>query len=235
MKKRIIAAALAVCMMTTLAIGMTLAYFTDTKTADNVFTIGNVAIKLDETFIQDSKLVPGSNKMNNIKKEVFVENTGSEAAYVRVHIAIPSILDDGLNTWDAAKNMLHFNNRNMETGKWNWSTSLDRPDGAYTKNNNWNYYETTIDDISYNVYVVTYETALEKGITTPTAMDQVYLDSKATNADIAKIKETLGDKWQIKVAAEAVQASGFTNAYAAFAETFKTTATDNNPWTVVAP
>ncbi len=229
MKKKILAGALAVCMLATLAIGMTLAYFTDTDNADNVFTVGNVAIDLTEDFEQNSKLLPGSKTQNNIEKKVFVTNTGSEDAYVRVHIAIPSILDDAADTWDAAKNILHFNNSNMATGEWNWSDSLDRPSDAYTKNNNWNFYTTTIDEISYNVYVVTYETALAKGVKTPAAMDQVYLDGKTTNEDITKINETLGAEWQIKVFAEGVQATGFADAYAAFAASLDTKGL-NNPW-----
>lgn len=47
-KKTILVAAIAVMLVAALVVGGTLAYFTDTKTADNTFTMGNVAITLDE-------------------------------------------------------------------------------------------------------------------------------------------------------------------------------------------
>ena len=46
-KKTILVAAIAVMLVAALVVGGTLAYFTDTKSADNVFTMGNVAITLD--------------------------------------------------------------------------------------------------------------------------------------------------------------------------------------------
>ena len=106
--------------------------------------------------------------------------------------------------------------RKFGVGKWNWSKTTGEP---YT--GNWNFYTTTIDDIAYNVYVVTYEAPLAKGVETPEkAMHQVYLDSAITNADVSRINEALGPNWQIKVLAEGVQAAGFTNAYSALNTAF---------------
>lgn len=48
-KKTILVAAIAVMLVAALVVGGTLAYFTDTKSADNVFTVGNVSIKLIES------------------------------------------------------------------------------------------------------------------------------------------------------------------------------------------
>lgn len=52
-KKTILVAAIAVMLVAALVVGGTLAYFTDTKSADNVFTMGNVAITLDETDVSN--------------------------------------------------------------------------------------------------------------------------------------------------------------------------------------
>lgn len=49
MKKKIVALCLVVCLAATAVIGGTLAYFTDTKTAENTFTVGNVKIELLES------------------------------------------------------------------------------------------------------------------------------------------------------------------------------------------
>ena len=226
MKKKI----LSICLVAVIAVmaiaGASLAYLKDTDAEDNVFTFGNVEIDLWENFNESlAHLIPATGSaqngtlQNGIQKEVFVTNTGSEDAYVRVHIAIPAILDNGNPNFDAGKNVLHFNydGENVGEGKWDWSNATGAPyEGS------WNYYETKIDDIDYNVYVVTYEAALVSDASTVSAMTQVYLDSKVTNEDISKIKETLGENWHIHVVAEGVQATGFDNAYVALNTAFGT-------------
>ena len=47
-KKKIVSVALAASLAATAIVGGTLAYFTDTDKADNVFTVGNVDIELTE-------------------------------------------------------------------------------------------------------------------------------------------------------------------------------------------
>ena len=243
MKKKILAIAFAAILAVTAITGASLAYLQDTDTEDNVFTVGNVEIDLYENFVDESKLLPAvydaTNKeyKNAVEKEVFVTNTGSEDAYVRVHIAIPSILDDAQPNFDASKNMLHFNfdMDNVVEGKWNWSNATDG--NNYPKSaDEWNAYKTTIDGVAYNVYVVTYEAALTKDRpTTESAMNQVYLDPKATNEIIAEINETLKKGWHIYVAAEGVQASGFNNAYEALNTAFGTPVDNYDiDWTAAA-
>lgn len=225
MKKKLLAISMVAALGVT-AVGGTLAYFSDTDAQTNTFTTGNVAIDLWEDFGDNEgieELIPavGSAQKgtlkNGIEKEVYVTNTGSENAYVRVHIAIPSILDNAQPDFDASKNVLHFNysKESVADGKWNWSNSVDGTTGS-----DWNYYTTTIDGVSYNVYVVTYETALEKDKKTVDAMSQVYLDSQTSNEDITRIKETLGNNWYIYVAAEGTQAEGFDDAYTALNTAF---------------
>lgn len=229
MKKKIISLCLVLALAATAVVGASLAYFTDTDAQKNTFTTGNVAIDLWEDFGSNSgieKLIPATGSAqagtlkNGVDKEVYVDNTGSEDAYVRVHIAIPQILDDGADTFNAGNNVLHFNytKDSIGEGKWDWSKAAD--DGKYE--GNWNYYETTINDVAYNVYVVTYTSVLKNGQTTVDAMEQVYLDSKVTNEDITQIKATLGDNWYIYVVAEGCQAEGFDNAYDALNTSFGT-------------
>lgn len=224
MKKKIFSLCLVAAIAVMTIAGASLAYLTDTDKADNVFTVGNVDITLEEEFDESlAKLMPavGSAQegtlQNGITKEVFVTNTGSEDAYVRVHIAIPTILDNGNPNFDASSNVLHFNydEENAGENKWDWSNATGAP---YV--GSWNYYETTINNIAYNVYVVTYEKALVSNEETVSAMNQVYLDSKVTNEDITEIKKELGNEWHIYVAAEGVQAAGFADAYAALNTAF---------------
>lgn len=230
MKKKITAISLCVALLAIAIVGASLAYFTDKDAKDNVFTTGKVDISLEENFAQNSKLLPSTGSAqkgtlkNGVTKEIQVKNeNGSEDAFVRVHIAIPQILDNGDSTFDAGQNILHFNyeSASIGEGKWDWSKTTGAP-----YEGNWNYYETTIGNIKYNVYVVTYGTALKAGQTTPEkAMHQVYLDYKVTNADIEKINETLGANWEIKVVAEGCQSDGFDDAYAALNASFGTPGT----------
>lgn len=154
MKRKIIVLAIALCLALTALAGATLAYFTDEEHADNTFTMKGIDITLEEDFEQGSELFPGL----DINKDVRVTNEDhSSEAYVRVHIAVPALLDNN--------GMLHLSasEDSTEDGQWSWAES------AYT---------ATVDGIEYNVYVVTYMTALKSGETTETdALDRVYLDS----------------------------------------------------------
>ncbi len=229
MKRRIVSLCLVAVIAAIAVFAGTLAYFTDTDAKSNVFTTGNVEIELIENFGDNNpktpeKLLPATGSaqkgtlQNGITKEVSVKNTGSEKAFVRVHIAIPSVLDNGNPEFDAGKNTLHFNYdaESIGEGKWDWSKTAG---AAYE--GDWNYYETTIDGIKYNVYVVTYGTALDANAeTTEKAMHQVYLDAHTSQEAIASYNEVLGNNWQIKVLAEGTQSAGFEDAYTALNTAF---------------
>lgn len=241
-KRRILAIAMSLCIVAILAVGASLAYFTDTDKATNTFTVGNVKIDLHEAnkdgavdeeyqkWLKDQVLMPGDNQTNTVAKRVYVENTGASKSYVRVHIAIPSVLDNAQPDYDASKNLLHFNAdpESYATGKWNWGTKIvDGRTGFVATGDSWNQYVTTVDDIQYNVYVVTYETALESKAVTADAMHQVYLYKDVTNEDIEKANETLNDKWNILVFAEGCQVEGFTDAFDALNTSFGTPGATN--------
>ena len=247
MKKKIVALCLCVALAVVAIGGATLAYFTDTDEATNTFTAGNVQIAIKEKFEQNAKLLPGTNEINKVEKIVDVENTGSEKAFVRVHIAVPAdLVDQDINAYN---DMLHvnFTAASAAAGKWSWHPTMT--DGAgWTENGreNNNTYNTTIDNVKYTVWVVTYRTALAKGETAEGAISQVYLDKfvNATvdaNGTITYTKPFFTDRQggtvdanktmtytvptggiQIKIMAEGVQAEGFTDAYAALNEAFGT-------------
>ena len=247
-KKSILMAAIAVMLVAVLVVGGTLAYFTDkTDVVDNVFTTGNVKIAVQEEFEQNSKLVPGTNDTNTVKKVVNVKNAGSEDAFVRVHIAIPAALvDQDINAYN---DMLHMNftGASAADGKWSWHPKMCTGNG-WTDNGraNNNTYNTMIDGVEYTVWVVTYRTALKQGEVAEGAISQVYLDKfvEATVGEdgaVTYTKPFFTDKqggtvdpektmtytvpangFQIKVIAEGVQAEGFSDAYAALNTAFGT-------------
>ena len=76
-------------------VGVTMALLTDTKTVTNTFTIGKVAITLDETKGDGAKLVPGTTIDKDPKVTVIAD---SEACYVFVKIEKSADIADKINT-----------------------------------------------------------------------------------------------------------------------------------------
>ena len=249
MKKKILVLCLVVALAVTAVVGGTLAYFTDTDNETNTFTAGGVKIDLIEqerdghgglqNFTQNQVLMPivGSAQgekdgqgqpvaKNYVDKMVTIQNTGKSGAYVRAYFAIPSALDDGYETFNAGANVLHFNfgNVNGESTydvQWNWMHG-----------NKWNYFETTIDGVAYNVYYADYYQTLAAGATTEQFVSGVYLD-KSFNQQDGKyyafgeeidLSGLISDDGELTVKcpvkAVAVQAAGFDTVDAAITEAF---------------
>ncbi|MDO4567453.1 MAG: SipW-dependent-type signal peptide-containing protein [Clostridia bacterium] len=210
MKKKLIAISLAVAILAVTAIGVSIAYFTDTDNETNTFTMGNVIIDLIEqqrdeegtaleTFEQDKFLVPivGSAQdpadanglptaANYVDKVVTVENTGSLDAYVRAYFAIPAVLD---NTTDAGLNILHFNfgtrpaeadDNDQNNDGWVSTGANDRWIWQ-NADGSWKSFDTTIDGILYNVYYADYYQTLAPEATTERFVNGVYLDANVIN------------------------------------------------------
>ena len=94
MKKKILALSMCIALAAIAIVGASLAYFTDTKTAKNTFTMGNVQIKLDEANIND---LEGDRVTSNeynvypglvVDKDPTVHNTGKNGAWVRAIVTI---------------------------------------------------------------------------------------------------------------------------------------------------
>lgn len=250
MKKKIVALCLCVALAVVAIGGATLAYFTDTDEATNTFTAGGVKIELIEQqvnedgteledFEQDQVLMPivGSAQgakdqfgqpvaANYVDKIVTIQNTGKSDAYVRAYFAIPSALDDGYETFNAGANVLHFNFGNEDGAstygvQWIWKHG-----------DKWNYFETTIDGVAYNVYYADYYQTLAAGATTEQFVSGVYLD-KSFNQQDGKyyafgeeidLSGLISDDGELTVKcpvkAVAVQAAGFDTVDAAITEAF---------------
>ena len=172
---------------------------------------------------------------NYVDKMVTVQNTGSEKAYIRAYFAIPAALDDGYETFNAGLNVLHFNFGNkVENGV---VTSTEGVEWIWTHDNKWNYFETTMDGIKYNVYFADYYQAVEAGATTEQLVQGVYLDKSVDFGKDGKCyafgKEvTLDEGWDwnkvsCPVFAVACQAEGFDSAAAAMDAAF---GANYNPW-----
>ena len=228
-KRKLMSLALAACMAAILVVGGTLAYFTDSDSAVNTFTVGNVKIDLIEQerdgigglqdFTDNQVLMPivGSAQgekddlgqpvaKNYIDKIVTVKNTGASDAYVRAYFAIPSALDDGYETYNAGANVLHFNFGNKLVD--NEVVSTMGVEWTWKHDGKWNYFETTIDSVAYNVYYYYYNKVLPENTTTDALFDQIVMPADMVNGD-AETGLTLN------VVAQAVQAQGAKTSWAA--------------------
>ena len=256
-KRKIITLALAVMMIAILAVGGSLAFLTDTDNAKNVFTVGNVQIVQNETdrngdpYVTKQHITPNANDttdatglhtgVNYVDKFVTVTNTGTEPAYVRTYLAIPAALDDGPTTFDASKNILHWNATDAEWNKtlggnndpalnsWYWGKSFNVawPDNG----GDWNGYVTDIDGVLYNVYVATHKAVLEAGVTTQPSLFGVALDSKVDyivgtgyvlreGNTVTPIDFDLSKEFDVLVLSEATQSAGFADAFDALNQAF---------------
>lgn len=248
MKKKIIALCLVIALAATAVLGGTLAYFTDTDEETNTFTAGGVKIDLIEqerdgkgglqNFTQGKVLMPivGSAQgekdnqgqpvaKNYVDKMVTIKNTGKSDAYVRAYFAIPSALDDGYETFNAGKNVLHFNFGNAN------GVSTEGTQWTWKHGSKWNYFETTIDGVAYNVYFADYYKVLPADATTEQFISGVYLDKSfdqkdgkyyafGEEVDLSGLMVNGELTVKCPVKAVAVQAAGFDSAAAAIDEAF---------------
>lgn len=93
-KRRTLVVALVLCIAAVLAVGATLAYLTDTKKAENTFTMGDVKITLDETDVTNPEGPRVTKNAYNVypgavvKKDPIVHNVGKNGAYIRATVNV---------------------------------------------------------------------------------------------------------------------------------------------------
>ena len=216
MKKKIISVALVICLIAVAAVG-TLAYFTDTKTADNTFTVGDVKIALDETNIANpegdrvtandygiDKVYPGA----VLDKDPIVHNTGKNPAYIRAVVTV----ENGMN-W------LGLYNDNV------WTAPQEAAFNAMINNTlgkGWKLVDIAYDMSGPNhptsdfVATLMYSGVLEAGADTTAMFTEIAIPAKLTSEDVTTRIGQNGE-FGINVVAQAIQANGFKTWGAAFA------------------
>lgn len=209
-KKRFVAILLCVTLVALAAIGATFAYLTDTKTVDNTFTMGNVAIKLDETNVNDPtgdrvtsnayNVYPGA----VVTKDPIVHNTGKNAAYIRATVNVSNWMNlvgayypdfkytFGQEGYKAALNLLVG-----ELGE-GWSVVGVEAGDTFT-----------IGQFDAK-FILKYDGKLAAGENTTAMFQTVTIPAGIDNANTDSFKE-------VKVVAQAMQADGFDTWEAAFA------------------
>ena len=216
-KKSILMAAIAVMLVAVLVVGGTLAYFTDTKSATNTFTVGDVKIKLDESNVNDPSgdrvtsneytgMLPGI----QYKKDPVVTNTGNNDAYVRAVVTI----ENGMN-WlgfyyvDASTfpQVEAFEKLICNTLGTGWEIVGFK-----------NVMSTQDHPTSDTIVTLEYKGVLKAGDMTSAMFKNVMLPAKMTASDITT-RVAQNGVFHIDVVAQAIQADGFASwndAFAAF-------------------
>lgn len=214
MKKKLMAIALAVCVVAVLAAGASLAYFTDkTDAANNTFTMGNVKIALDETDLtkdDDSRTAEGNTYENlypgmEMVKDPTVHNTGRNDAWVRVIVRVANgaaFMDqfktatDAANAEDATNATYASPLEALTHGLGNgWSIDASAPDG---------------NDM---VYTIVYNTVLKPGESTPAVFEKLYIPATFGNGEMAAItyknaQDESVNGFTMSIHAEAIQSEG---------------------------
>lgn len=197
-KKSILLAATAVMLVCAMSIGGMLAYFTDTDTKENTFTVGNVEIVVNEEFEQGSIANPGV----AVAKNPSIENTGGNDAYVRMKV----VLSDGL-AWMTAIEKNYGEEFDLATvfgghNADNWSR-VDYAGGPAE-------YDFATDTLTYTYNYVA--SALKPDESTDSLFTSVTMPAPFDNEDVAGFGADGEPGFTITIIGEAIQAEGFESA-----------------------
>ena len=209
-KKRFVAILLCVTLVALAAIGATFAYLTDTKTVNNTFTMGNVAIKLDETNVNDPtgdrvtsnaySVYPGA----VVTKDPIVHNTGKNAAYIRATVNV----SNWMNLCAA-----YYPDFKYTFGQEGYKAALNLLVGELGEG--WSVVGVTAGD-TFTIgqfdakFILKYDGKLAAGADTTAMFQTVTIPAGIDNANPESFSG-------VKVVAQAIQADGFDTWEAAFA------------------
>jgi len=212
MKKKILALSMCIALAAIAIVGASLAYFTDTKTATNTFTMGDVQIKLDETNVNDPEGDRVTSNVYNVypgavvTKDPIVHNIGKNGAYIRATVNVSNWMNlvgayypDFKETFpnDGYKAALNLLVGELGEG---WSVVGVEAGDVFT-----------IGQFDAK-FILKYDGVLASGTDTTAMFQTVTIPAGIDNANADSFDE-------VKVVAQAIQADGFDtweDAFAAF-------------------
>lgn len=215
-KKKIITLALVAVIAVMAIASASIAYFTDTKTAKNTFTMGDVRIVLDEAPVDaEGKATDGDRVTANeygtgaaypgavLDKDPTVHNTGSNPAYIRATVNVSNWMNlvaayypefEATFPNDGYKAALNLLVGELGDG---WSVVGVEAGDTFT-----------IGQFDAK-FVLRYDSVVAPGEDTSPMFRQVLIPAGIDNANAASFNE-------IKIVAQAVQENGFDTWEAAF-------------------
>ena len=197
-RRKLLVLALAVCLTAILAIGGTLAYFTDQDSAINTFTMGEgVSIDLfehdDDGKEVDARTYGGVLPGVTYAKDPTVRNDGATDAWIRVNVTLTNY-----DIFRAAAALHGVTDLSVifgghDEGKWTRASITE---------------DAAADSISYSYY---YNAAIAPEELTAPLFTDVTIPESFTGGDLEGLTS-----FEIRVTADAIQREPFTNAAEAF-------------------
>lgn len=225
----------------------TMAYLTDSKDVKNTFTVGNVAITLDEAKVDDNgnaidkqgkqvtnladaervpgnayKLLPGHTYVKDptvtvlkpsVESYVRMKVTFNKASQIIAMCTDPKFAEDGPTGVENAYPLIRMVNF-VEANAAKWDGII--PDNMVDTEEmlaDAKYFNAKNDTLTYYFYYNETVAAPDGNVVLPTLFDSIKVPAWVTGDQLAKL-----DGFQITAVAEAIQADGFENAAAAWAE-----------------
>lgn len=171
--RRIAIAALAMCAV--MGLSTVCAYFTDTSSAVNEFTVGQVSIDLEEPSWDPDNPPTDVPPGEEMEKDPQVANTGKNDAYIFASVAVPKdtfiIAEDDGTRINAEPTLQELLLVKSGDGDYAYLTEGYNSDDWTLLTD---YTDTTSSD-EYNFYVFGYNEILAKGETTTTLFDSIKL------------------------------------------------------------
>lgn len=220
----------------------TVAYMTSKDEVKNTFTVGKVAINLDEAKVtEDGKPVEGADRVKEnsyklvpgltyTKDPMITVLDGSEASYVRMKVTFnnartiidmctdPEFAEDGPTGVEEAYPLIRMVNF-VEANAMKWDGII--PDNMVDTeemlaNAKYFSYDKEADTLTYYFYYNETVAAPNGDVALPVLFDSITVQNWVTGDQLKEL-----DGFQINVEAEAIQAAGFDkaeDAWAAFAQ-----------------
>lgn len=220
----------------------TVAYMTSKDQVKNTFTVGKVAINLDEAKVtEDGKPVEGADRVKEnsykllpgltyTKDPMVTVLDGSEASYVRMKVTFnnartiidmctdPEFAEDGPTGVEEAYPLIRMVNF-VEANAMKWDGII--PDNMVDTeemlaNPKYFAYDKEADTLTYYFYYNETVAAPNGDVALPVLFDSITVQNWVTGDQLKEL-----DGFQINVEAEAIQAAGFDkaeDAWAAFAQ-----------------
>ena len=240
MKTRSKALLLTLCAVLLVAASVlgTMAYLTSTDEVNNTFTVGSVAITLDEAEVDENgtpvegaarvksneyKLMPGH---TYTKDPTVTVEKGSESSYVRMKVTFnnasdiialctdPEFADDGPTGAENAFPLIRMV-KFVEANAVKWDGIIPDNDVETEEllaNAKYFAYDKETDTLTYYFYYTETVAAPDADVKLPTLFDKITVPEWVTGDQLAAL-----DNFKISIVAEAIQADGFANADAAWA------------------
>lgn len=180
-RKKLVSLCLVLALLVTAAVGATFAYFTDSDSATNEFTLGNVQIDLEEPAWEGplEGVVPGV----AYEKDPYVKNVGVNDAWIRVDVTVTDAREFNAIIGEGADLGEIFIGHNE--GYWTLAGKV---------------YNDADNTLTYQYY---YYDVVKAGAKTERLFTAVKLPGSFDNADM----EAIGGDFDIKVVAHAIQTS----------------------------